>query len=183
MWQQTEINNMLNLAVANQQRNDLNAQQVLPEAVEGFSQVKLSMEANISSVSTERVTNFRRQQRHQGRQHLQTSTKTRSSTSTQHGRHRNEARPSTSTQHHMYSSTQVGPSTSACNEPTTFNEYNPININEYCMSLYQQIGSSTFLGQGFEGLFSYDHYPQLSSTPPSYHPSPPPSYSGQYNYD
>ena len=50
------------------------------------------------------------------------------------------------------------------------------------MSLYQQIGSSTSLGQGFEGLFSYDHYPKPSSTPPSYHPSPPPSYSGQYNY-
>ncbi|XP_030969718.1 putative receptor-like protein 8 [Quercus lobata] len=95
----------------------------------------------------------------------------------------NEARPSPSTQHNMYGSTQVGPSTSACNEPTTFNKYNPINVNEYCMSLYQQIGSSTSLGQGFEGLYSYDHYPQPSSRPPSYHPLPPPSYSGQYNYD
>ena len=90
MWQQTEINNMLNLAVANQQRNDLNAQQFLPAAVEGLSQVKLSMEANISSIPTERVTNFGRQQRHQGRQHLQTSTETRSSNSTQRGQRRND---------------------------------------------------------------------------------------------
>ena len=83
----------------------------------------------------------------------------------------------------MYSSIQAGPSTSARNEPTTFNKYNPISVNEYCMSLYQQVGSSTFLGQRFEGLYSYDHYPQPSSTPPSYHPLPPPSYSRQYNYD
>ena len=51
------------------------------------------------------------------------------------------------------------------------------------MSLYQHVGSSPSLGQGFEGLHSYDHYPQSSSTPPFYHPSLPPSYSGQYNYD
>jgi len=36
MWQQTEINNTLNLAVANQQRNDLTTQQVLPTIVEGL---------------------------------------------------------------------------------------------------------------------------------------------------
>ena len=69
MWQQTEISNMLNLAVANQQRNDLTAQKVLPAIVEGLSRVKLSMETNIYSVTTERVTHFRRRQRHQGRQH------------------------------------------------------------------------------------------------------------------
>ena len=50
------------------------------------------------------------------------------------------------------------------------------------MNLYQQIGSSTSIGEGFEGLFSNDHYPQLNSTSPSYHPSPPSSYAGQYNY-
>ena len=50
------------------------------------------------------------------------------------------------------------------------------------MNLYQQIGSSTSIGEGFEGLFSYDYYPQPISTPPSYHPSPPPFYVGQYNY-
>ena len=50
------------------------------------------------------------------------------------------------------------------------------------MNFYQQIGLSTSIGQGFEGLFSYDHYPQPSSTPPSYHPLPHPSYSRQYNY-
>ena len=83
----------------------------------------------------------------------------------------------------MYNSTQAGPSTSARNEPTTFNEYNSISVNEYCMSLYQQIGSSTSLGQGSEGLHSYDHYPQPSSTPPFYHLLPSPSYSEQYNYD
>ena len=83
----------------------------------------------------------------------------------------------------MYNSIQAGPSTSARNEPTIFSEYNLISVNECCMFLYQQIGSSTFVGQGFEGLHNYDHYPQPSSTPPSYHPSPPPSYSGQYNYD
>ena len=49
---------MLNLAVANQQRNDLTAQQDLPAIVEGLSRVKLSMETNISSVLTERVTHF-----------------------------------------------------------------------------------------------------------------------------
>ena len=38
---------MLNLAIANQQRNDLIAQQVLPAIVEGLSQVKLLMEANV----------------------------------------------------------------------------------------------------------------------------------------
>ena len=67
LWQQTEINNMLNLAVANQQRNDLTAQQVLPPIIEGLTQLKLSMEANISSVPTERVTTFGRRQRRQGR--------------------------------------------------------------------------------------------------------------------
>ena len=46
---------MLNLAVANQKRNDLTAQQVLPTIVESLSRVKLSMEANISFVPTERV--------------------------------------------------------------------------------------------------------------------------------
>ena len=35
--QQTKINNMLNLAIANQQRNDLTAQQVLSAIVEGLS--------------------------------------------------------------------------------------------------------------------------------------------------
>ena len=59
---------MLNLVVANQQRNDLTAQQVLPPIVEGLTRLKLSMEANISSVPTERVTTFGRRQRHQGRQ-------------------------------------------------------------------------------------------------------------------
>ena len=94
----------------------------------------------------------------------------------------------------MYSSTQAGPSIfagnepttfseyNAGNEPTTFSEYNPINVNEYCLNLYQQIGSSTSIGQGFEGLFSYDHYLQPNSTSPSYHPSPPLSYAEQYNY-
>uniref|UniRef100_A0A7N2LRF3 Aminotransferase-like plant mobile domain-containing protein n=1 Tax=Quercus lobata TaxID=97700 RepID=A0A7N2LRF3_QUELO len=182
IYQQTEVNKMLNLAVANQQRNDLIAQQVLPPIVEGLTRLKLSMEANISSVPTERVTNFERRQRRQGRQ-PQTYTETHSSTSAQRGQCRNDdAGPSTSAQHNMYSSTQAGPSTFAGNEPTTFSEYNPINVNEYCMNLYQQIGSSTSIGQGFEGLFSYDQYPQPNSTPPSYHPSPPPSYAGQYNY-
>ena len=45
---------MLNLAVANQQRNDLTTQQVLPPIVEGLTRLKLSMEANISSVPTEK---------------------------------------------------------------------------------------------------------------------------------
>ena len=49
---------MLNLAVANQKRNDLTAQQVLPTIVESLSRVKLSMEKNISSIPTERVTHF-----------------------------------------------------------------------------------------------------------------------------
>ena len=148
MWQQTEINNMLNLAVANQQRNDLTEQEVLPAIVKGLSRVKLSMEANISFVPTERVTHFGQRQRHQGRQ-LQTFTETRSSTSTQRGQCKNdEARPSTSTQHNMYSSTQAGPSISAGNE---FSEYNPINVNKYYMNLYQQIGLSTSIGQGFKG--------------------------------
>ena len=31
-------------------------------------------------------------------------------------------------------------------------------------------------------MFSYDYYPQPSLTPSSYHPAPPPSYYGQYNY-
>ena len=148
LWQQTEINNMLNLAIVNQQMNDLTAQQVLPAIVEGLSWVKLSMETNISFVPTERVTHFGQRQRHQGRQ-LQTFTETRSSTSTQRGQCKNdEARPSTSTQHNMYSSTQAGPSISAGNE---FSEYNPINVNKYYMNLYQQIGLSTSIGQGFEG--------------------------------
>ncbi|XP_030942826.1 uncharacterized protein LOC115967813 [Quercus lobata] len=89
---------------------------------------------------------------------------------------------STSAQHKLYSSTQAKLSTFAGNEPTTFSEYNPINVDEYCINLYQQIGSSTSIGQGFEGLFSYDYYPQPNSTPPSYHLSPPPSYVGQCNY-
>ena len=72
-WQQNEINNMLNLAVANQQRNDLTAQQVLPLIVKGLTRLKLSMEENISSVPTQRVRHFRQRQRHQGRQ-PQTST-------------------------------------------------------------------------------------------------------------
>ena len=76
MWQQIEINNMLNLAVANQQKNDLTTQQVLPAIVEGRSWVKLSMETNISSVPNERVTHFGQWQRHQGRQHPQTSNET-----------------------------------------------------------------------------------------------------------
>ena len=106
------------------------------------------METNISFVPTERVTHFGQRQRHQGRQ-LQTFTETRSSTSTQRGQCKNdEARPSTSTQHNMYSSTQAGPSISAGNE---FSEYNPINVNKYYMNLYQQIGLSTSIGQGFEG--------------------------------
>ena len=46
---------MLNLVVANQQRNDLTEQEVLPAIVEGLSRVKLSMEGNISFVPTERV--------------------------------------------------------------------------------------------------------------------------------
>ena len=50
---------MLNLAVANQQRNDLTAQQVLPPIIEGLTQLKLSMEANISSVPTEKGDNLR----------------------------------------------------------------------------------------------------------------------------
>ncbi|XP_050242297.1 serine/threonine-protein phosphatase 7 long form homolog [Quercus robur] len=37
IYQQTEVNKMLNLAVANQQRNDLTAQQVLPPIVEGLT--------------------------------------------------------------------------------------------------------------------------------------------------
>ena len=116
------------------------------------------METNISFIPTERVTHFGQRQRHQGRQ-LQTFTETRSSTSTQRGQCKNdEARPSTSTQHNMYSSTQAGPSTSTRNEPTTFNKYNPISVNEYCMSLYQQIVSSTSLGQGFEGLHSLIYF-------------------------
>ena len=64
-WQQNEINNMLNLAIANQQRNDFTAQQVLPPRVEGLTLVKLSMEENISSVPIERVRHFGRRQRHQ----------------------------------------------------------------------------------------------------------------------
>ncbi|XP_023913413.1 serine/threonine-protein phosphatase 7 long form homolog [Quercus suber] len=59
-YQQTEINNMLNLAVANQQRNDLTAEQVLTPVVEGLTRVKLSMEQNISSIPTQRVTHFGR---------------------------------------------------------------------------------------------------------------------------
>ena len=54
LWQQTEINNMLNLAVANQQRNDFTAQQVLPPIVEGLTRLKLSMEKNISSIPPQR---------------------------------------------------------------------------------------------------------------------------------
>ena len=133
------------------------------------------MEENISSVPTERVKHFERRQRHQGRQ---------PQTSTQRGQHRNdEVGPSTSTQPNMYSSTQVGPSTFAGNEPTTLSEYNPINVNEYCINLFQNIGKiPTSTRQGFENLFSYDHYSQPSSTLASYHPSPPPSYVGQYNY-
>ena len=76
--------------------------------------------------------------------------------------------------HSMYSSTQAGLSTFTGNEPTTF--------SEYCMNLYQQIGLSISIGQRFDGLFSFDHYSQPSSAPPSYHRSPPPSYAGQYNY-
>ena len=49
---------MLNLAVANQERNDLTAQQVLPAILESLSRVKLSMKKNISSIPTERVTHF-----------------------------------------------------------------------------------------------------------------------------
>ena len=80
---------MLNLAVANQQRNDLTTQQVLPPIVEGLTWLKLSMEENISFVPIERVRHFGRRQRHQGRQ---------PQTSTQRGQHRNdEAGPSTST--------------------------------------------------------------------------------------
>ena len=67
LWQQTEINNMLNLVVANQQMNDLTAQQVLPPIIEGLTRLKLSMEANISFVPTERVTTFGQRQRRQGR--------------------------------------------------------------------------------------------------------------------
>ena len=51
-WQQNEINNILNLAVANQQRNDLTTQQVLPPIVKGLTQLKLSVEETISSVPT-----------------------------------------------------------------------------------------------------------------------------------
>ncbi|KAK7818119.1 hypothetical protein CFP56_041806 [Quercus suber] len=58
VYQQTEINNMLNLVVANQQRNDLTAEQVLTPIVEGLTRVKLSIEQNISSVPTQRVTHF-----------------------------------------------------------------------------------------------------------------------------
>ena len=58
LWQQNEINNMLNLVVANQQMNDLTAQQVLPPIVEGLTRLKLSMEENISSVPTQRVKHF-----------------------------------------------------------------------------------------------------------------------------
>ena len=146
-WQQNEINNMLNLAVANQQRNDFTAQQVLPPIVEGLTLLKLSMEENISSVPTQRVRHFGRWQRHQGKQ---------PQTSTQCGQHGNdEAGPSTSTQPNMYSSTQIGPTTFAGNEPTTLSEYNPINVNEYCMNLFQHIGEiPTSIGQRFEGLFS-----------------------------
>ena len=57
--QQNEINNMLNLAIANQQRNDFTVQQVLPPIVEGLTLLKLSMEENISSVPTQRVRHFR----------------------------------------------------------------------------------------------------------------------------
>ena len=100
LWQQNEINNMLNLAVANQQKNDLTAQQILPPIVKGLTRLKLSMEENISSIPTQRVRHFERRQRHQGRQ---------PQTSTQRGQHGNdEAKPSTSTQHTMYSSTQAG---------------------------------------------------------------------------
>ena len=142
---------MLNLAIANQQRNDFTAQQVLPPIVEGLTLLKLSMEEYISSVPTQRVRHFGRRQRHQGRQ---------PQTSTQRGQYGNdEAGPSISTQPNMYSSTQAGPSTFASNEPTTLSEYNPINVNEYCMNLFQHIGEiPTSIGQGFEGLFSYDHY-------------------------
>ena len=58
LWQQTEINNMLNLVVANQQMNDLTTQQFLPPIVEGLTPLKLSMEENISSVPTQRVKHF-----------------------------------------------------------------------------------------------------------------------------
>ena len=144
MWQQTEINNMLNMAVANQKRNDLTSLQVLQTIVEGLSRVKLLMETNSSSIPTKKVTHFGQRQRHQGRQHPQTSTETRSSTSTQHGQCRNdEAGPSTSTQYNMYGSTQAGPSTSARNEPTTFNEYNPISANKYLISIIQLVPTST----------------------------------------
>ena len=67
-WQQNEINNILNLAVANQQRNDLTTQQVLSPIVKGLTRLKLSVEETISSVPTQRVRHFGRQQRHQGRQ-------------------------------------------------------------------------------------------------------------------
>ena len=102
---------MLNLAVANQQRTDLTAQQVLPAIVEGLTRLKLSMKENVSSVPTERVRHFERRQRHQGRQ------------------------PQTSTQPNIYSSTQAGPSTFTGNEPTTLSEYNLINVNEYCIKI------------------------------------------------
>uniref|UniRef100_A0A7N2N172 Uncharacterized protein n=1 Tax=Quercus lobata TaxID=97700 RepID=A0A7N2N172_QUELO len=85
---QTEVNNMLNLAIANQQKNDLTAQQVLPPIVEGFTRLKLSMKVNISSVPIERVITFEQRQRHQGRQ-PQTYTETRSSISAQRGQCRN----------------------------------------------------------------------------------------------
>ena len=58
----------------------------------------------------------------------------------------------------MYSSIQVGPSTFVGNELTTLSEYNPINVNKYCMNLFQNIGEIPIsIGQGFENLFSYDH--------------------------
>ena len=93
---------MLNLAVANQQRNDLTAQEVLTPIVEGLTRVKLSMENSISSVPTQRVTHFGRQQRHQ-RRRPQTQTETGPSTSTQCAN--DEAGASTFTQHNMYNST------------------------------------------------------------------------------
>ncbi|KAK9998804.1 hypothetical protein SO802_018407 [Lithocarpus litseifolius] len=130
-FHETEINNMLSLAVANQQRTHLTAQQVLPAIVEGLNRVKLSMEAHISSIPTERVTHFGRRQRHQGRQHLQTSTETRSSTPTQCRQFRNdEAGPSTFTQHNT---TQAEPSTSAPNEPPSMSIIQLMSTSTACL--------------------------------------------------
>ncbi|KAK9997841.1 hypothetical protein SO802_017444 [Lithocarpus litseifolius] len=68
----------------------------------------------------------------------------------------------------MYSSTQAGPSTSAPNELPTFNEYNPINVNEYCMSLYEHVGSSTSLGQRFEdSQYNYEQHDSFITPQPS----------------